>query len=118
MPRRRNEKLQKSLGSRLQQIRLQRGLTQDAVAEAGRVSVSTIARYETGRRGLSLEVLTRIATALNLRLPDLLDVDEPTAGLDSEVAALWGQLSPSQRAAVVAVMRELAHPPVAARDHP
>lgn len=48
-----------------------RGLTQQALAEAAKISVPYLSQLETGKRKGSLEVLSAIAGALHVTLDDL-----------------------------------------------
>ena len=51
--------------------RAKRGMTQAALARAARTTQPHIADLESGKHGGSLEVMTRIAKALKLKLDDL-----------------------------------------------
>jgi transcriptional regulator with XRE-family HTH domain len=59
-------------GETLKRRRLQRGWTQQALADRAGVARNTIARLETGNRRPSFEMLERLARAFRLSLPDLL----------------------------------------------
>jgi transcriptional regulator with XRE-family HTH domain len=56
------------LGERIKQQRLNRGLTQEVLAENANVSVSFLGQIERGERKLSLETLVKIAGALGASL--------------------------------------------------
>ena len=56
------------LGERIKQQRLNRGLTQEGLAENANVSVSFLGQIERGERKLSLETLVKIAGALGASL--------------------------------------------------
>lgn len=56
------------LGKRIKQQRLNRGLTQEVLAENANVSVSFLGQIERGERKLSLETLVKIAGALGTSL--------------------------------------------------
>lgn len=59
-------------GNKIKLLREQRGLTQyDLAAKIG-VSQARISHYETGRRGLSIELAASIAAALGVGVDDLL----------------------------------------------
>ena len=49
---------------RLRELRMQRGLTLEDVAQAARIDVSTLSRLESGKRRLALDHLPRLAAAL------------------------------------------------------
>ena len=60
--------------TRLRSLRNTLGLSLDELAARAHLSASTISRIETGRRGISLDVLLPLAGALQVGLDALLDV--------------------------------------------
>lgn len=61
-----------NFGSRLKQCRKLAGLTQEALAEQAGVCAKYIGELERGRKNPSLEILHRLASALNIELSELL----------------------------------------------
>jgi transcriptional regulator with XRE-family HTH domain len=61
--------------TRLRALRHARGLSLDELAIRSLLSASTISRVETGKRSISLDVLVPLASALQVDLDVLLDVD-------------------------------------------
>jgi transcriptional regulator with XRE-family HTH domain len=59
------------LGRRIQRLRLERGLTLQAVADAAEVSVSMLSSVERGRKAPTVVVLARIADGLGVPLAGL-----------------------------------------------
>ncbi len=57
---------------RLRELRVERGLTLDAVASRASIDVSTLSRLESGKRRLSLDHLPGLAAALGVSADDLL----------------------------------------------
>ena len=57
---------------RLRELRLERGLTLEAVASRASIDVSTLSRLESGKRRLALDHLPGLATALGVTADDLL----------------------------------------------
>ncbi|PHS27286.1 MAG: transcriptional regulator [Robiginitomaculum sp.] len=55
----------------LRVFRQYRGLTQQALADAAKVSKTTISELETGRKDGSIKTIARIAEVLNLDIDDL-----------------------------------------------
>jgi transcriptional regulator with XRE-family HTH domain len=55
-----------SFGERLREARLDRGLSQDALAATAQLHHTHISLLERGRRDPTLETLVRLARALNL----------------------------------------------------
>ena len=113
MPRIRDQVLLQELGRRVGQARRDRGWTQEALAEAIGIEAVTLSRLETGDRALSLTMLDRIATAIGVKLGDLVDQDRDLPVADrtpeeAELLRLYGDLGPSGRDTVLRVARELA----------
>lgn len=59
------------LAERIRQIRKERGFTQEKLAENLGLNLSYIAYIETGKRGLSLPVLYKMARVLKVKVRDL-----------------------------------------------
>ena len=57
----------------IKKIRLQAGMSQEALALASGVSRISIIRYEAGERFPDLETAARIAKALGCKVDDLID---------------------------------------------
>jgi transcriptional regulator with XRE-family HTH domain len=64
--------LDQRVRGRLKQLRTDRGLTLQQVAEAARLDVSTLSRLESGKRRLAVDHLPGIAAALGVTIDDLL----------------------------------------------
>lgn len=61
---------------RLRELRTQRGLTLEEVANASAIDVSTLSRLESGKRRLALDHLPRLAAALAVSTDELLRAPE------------------------------------------
>lgn len=68
---RKNAKLPKMLGRKVQKARKKIGLSQEAVAHAVGISRAYMGYIEQGRNVPSLEVLQKIAKVLKVKLSDL-----------------------------------------------
>lgn len=68
---RKNAKLPKALGSRIQRARKQTSLTQEDVAEKVGISRAYMGYIEQGRYSASLEVIEKIARVLKVKMSDL-----------------------------------------------
>lgn len=77
------------LSIRIRLLRTARRLSQDRLAEAAGVSRVTLGSIERGDHLAVLVTYVRLAAALNLRLPDLVDPD----ATDSDVLQLLGNRS-------------------------
>ena len=113
MPRKRSPDLLRTLGRRVAQARMDRGWTQEQLAEAISIEPVSLSRLETGDRALSLTTLGLIADALGLGLGHLVGVeaDLPKPDLDpkeSELLRGFDSLSAARRDLVLRLVRELA----------
>lgn len=64
------------IGGNVRKIRMEKGLTQERLAEETELSLTAIQKVETGQSGSRLETLIRIAVALGVSLNILVDVSE------------------------------------------
>ena len=69
------QRIEEVVRTRLRSLRTTLGMTLDELAERTNLSPSTISRIETGKRTISLDVLVPLASALQVDLDTLLDVD-------------------------------------------
>lgn len=69
-----------ALGSRIAQARKERGMTQQALAEALGIAQQTLGHYEVARARIAADLLPRLAEALDLSLDELL-MGQPTIRL-------------------------------------
>ncbi len=65
-----------NFGNRLKQCRKLAGLTQETLAERAGVCSKYIGEIERGRKNPSLDVLQKLASALNIELSDFLSFSE------------------------------------------
>lgn len=65
------QKLMKTFGKRVAEVRKSRGVTQQQLAELTGMSVVAIAYIETGKRWARLGTLNKIAKQLNVNISDL-----------------------------------------------
>ncbi len=68
--------LLKSVGKRIQEIRNNKGLTQDELVGKidGEIDTTNISRIEAGRTNPTIFTLYRISEALEVKLSDLVDI--------------------------------------------
>jgi transcriptional regulator with XRE-family HTH domain len=64
------------IGGNVRRIRMEKGLTQEKLAEKTELSLTVIQKVETGQSGSRLETLIRIAFALGVSLDILMDMKE------------------------------------------
>ena len=67
-----NELLQ-ALGAAVRSLRLERGMTQEGLAEGAGLHTTYVSDIERGRRNVGVINLDRLATALAVDLPTLMD---------------------------------------------
>lgn len=72
MPDEPDRTLDQRIRLRLRQLRTDRGLTLQQVADSARLDVSTLSRLESGKRRLAIDHLPGLAAALGVRVDDLL----------------------------------------------
>lgn len=72
-----------ALGSRIAQARKERGMTQQALAEALGIAQQTLGHYEVARARIAADLLPRLADALDMSLDELLK-GQPTVRLNGK----------------------------------
>lgn len=85
---------------KISQIRKSKNISQIELAEATGVKQATISRIEKGVNKPSLDVIERIAEALNVYIIELFDVPE----LESRLLQRFREASPKRRAALLALL--------------
>ena len=68
------------IGAAIKHYRREAGLTQHELAEKAGLNAGVISYYETGRIGVSREVLEKISEALNIELSELHNYQLPEIG--------------------------------------
>jgi len=69
----------KLLAQNVRVLRLMRGWSQEALAEAAELDRSYLGDIERARRNVSLDCLERLARAFGIAVPDLLREQDPAA---------------------------------------
>ncbi|HVZ06823.1 helix-turn-helix domain-containing protein [Rhodopila sp.] len=111
-----------TIGARLRQERIDRGMTQDQLARRIGVSRSAIAQWETGRAGQLTGNLARIAAALDTGVEFLMYGKDKQAPLQAaqgdEVALLrlYRECAPDDRQLLLRMGRRLARRAAAPAD--
>jgi transcriptional regulator with XRE-family HTH domain len=70
--------MKKQIGLRLKEIRKRRGLSQEALAERAETSPNYLSRMERGTENPTLDMLIKIAVALEVELWELFDYKHKT----------------------------------------
>lgn len=63
-------------GKRIRNARRAKGWTQKELAKRLDLATGTVQQYELGKRNPSLEMLRKIAEALDVTIPDFIDIDD------------------------------------------
>lgn len=71
------ESFQVRFGKHIRQLRLQRGLSQTALAQRIRLSLATLSNVERGRYAIGFNKLESLARALDVSLSELFRFDTP-----------------------------------------
>ena len=71
-----NTKVLEKLGKTLKNIRIEKGLTQEALAEKVGIHPTYVGKLESGKNNVSIKMLFKISRALNTKLFDIFDFDK------------------------------------------
>ncbi len=87
-PEDRNLAMYRMIGERLRQYRISRGMSQDDLAEAARLTQATVSALETGKSGpgIRVETLIALARALKVSIDVVLGVDDIPIPEEDDVA--------------------------------
>jgi transcriptional regulator with XRE-family HTH domain len=105
--------LARRLGRNLARYRRRARLTQEQLAEAIQMEVTTISRYETGATLPSLVTLENVAALLCVSIADLLTEETPSPSMPppsdegEQIRVILEPLSPDERQAVLEVLTVL-----------
>ena len=94
------------LGTRVRELRSRRGMTRKMMAQESDVSERHLAQLELGDGNVSIVLLRRIATALNVSLADLFAADATDSDAKRSIQNVLDRL-PAQQ--LVAVLARLTH---------
>jgi XRE family transcriptional regulator, aerobic/anaerobic benzoate catabolism transcriptional regulator len=97
-----DEDFLRALGVRVREMRSRRGMTRKMVARESDVSERHLAQLELGDGNVSIVLLRRIATALNVSLADLFAAEPPESDAKRSLRDLLERLPTEQLSAVVA----------------
>jgi len=71
-----NTKILENLGKSLKKIRLEKGLTQEKLAEIVGIHSTYVGKLESGKNNVSIKMLYKISRALKVKLPDIFYFDK------------------------------------------
>ena len=102
------------IGTRIKEIRQERGLTQEKLSRAVGVTRSAVAQWETGRAGQITGNLARIAACLGIGVEYLMygndkqAPDEVKLGDELAILRLYRECTPEDRQMLLRMARRLA----------
>jgi XRE family transcriptional regulator, aerobic/anaerobic benzoate catabolism transcriptional regulator len=93
------------VGKRVREARSRRGMTRKMLAQEADVSERHLAQLELGEGNVSIVLLRRITTALNIPVADVFQVERPNAASEFALRQVLERIPHSQIEAVVARLR-------------
>jgi len=93
------------LGQRIRVIRQQNGITQEVLAEPANISIPFMSYIECSKKKPSLEVLLRIAIALDTTPDALLMASQLSEFPDQDIKKLLASCSPKERDFITQLIR-------------
>lgn len=94
------------LRNRIKEVRKQRRVSIEQLAELSGLSASYISRMSRGDRNVSLKNLEKLATALECSPEDLIVRGAP---LDADIAAIWAAIPADRRELALSVLGSFAN---------
>ena len=65
--------IKKKFGLKIKELRKERGLSQEKLAHLAEIDRTYLPSIEKGERNVSIEIVERLANALNIKIKDLFD---------------------------------------------
>ena len=93
---------------KIRQIRKEARVTQEALAAAIGTSQSNISEIEQGKHNPTLETLSKIATALNVAIPELFDEDTGRDEAELRFLAAYNSLPTDARLKIIELAEMMA----------
>ena len=84
---------QRKIGSFLKQLRKEKGITQEQLAEAFNVSNRTVSRWETGNNMPDISILVDIADYYNISIPEIINGERKSEMMKKEERELAKSMS-------------------------
>lgn len=108
----------REVGLRLRRLREQKELTRERLAEYADISVQFLADIETGRKGMTVQTLRKLALALHCTADDIVFGPPPEAEAGASLPPAFQDLTPAQAslaADILALVRKALPPEPPAR---
>lgn len=71
-----NTKILENLGKKLKEIRKDKSLTQEELAEKVSIHLTYVGKLESGKNNVSIKMLFKISRALKVKLSDIFEFDK------------------------------------------
>ncbi len=100
------------LGRRIREIRKQRKLSQEALAEKAGISAQYVSNIERGKENPTLDLLFRLAHALKVSLGEMCDFEAPETNLkkaESLLRELLRTRDPERARLSVRILKAILH---------
>ena len=98
---------QKKIGSFLKELRKEKDLTQEELAEVLNVSGRTVSRWETGNNMPDISILVEIAEFYDVSIPEIIEGERKSGKMNDNEKELAGSLSEYAEADKANTIREI-----------
>lgn len=98
------------MGNRIKELRLDRGLSQQQLADRIGTTKATISKWEKGQRQLTLEKMYRLADALQCHHVELIDNTAPVSDDENELLKTFRGLSEDERPIALRMFTAMGRP--------
>ena len=98
---------QKKIGSFLKELRKEKDLTQEQLAEVLNVSGRTVSRWETGNNMPDISILVEIAEFYDVSIPEIIEGERKSGKMNDNEKELAGSLSEYAEADKANTIREI-----------
>lgn len=105
------DNIYRHIGRRVREERVQRGWTQEQLAERADSTLSFIGQLERGIKKPSLATIKKIANACGIKAGSLLDEGEPSVrkpSAEKRLSDILGGYSPREQESLLTIFRQLA----------
>lgn len=97
------------IGKRIKDVRTDKHLTQEYMANFAGVNVSHISNIENGKVKISLTLLVKVCNALGVSMDYLLqnEYQNPAAGIETEMSLIFKEMPKEKQEALLRIARVL-----------
>lgn len=104
-----NSQLNKQIGLRIREVRLQKKMSQAELAELSHINLPHISDIELGKKEMRLSTFVRIVEALQVSSDQLIRPNIPEVNMiqSNEFAQIMSDCTSSERESILRIVREL-----------